>query len=58
MNPCELTVYVTALANLMCQDLSADEINLLGSVFSQLGDTLETIAAQQTICQSANSSSG
>lgn len=33
--------------------LSTDEVSLLGAVFTQLGDTLETIAAQRSICETA-----
>ena len=47
MNPCELTASVTALA---CK-LTVDELNLLGAVLTQLGDTLVTIATQKSICE-------
>lgn len=30
--------------------LTVDELNLLGAVLTQLGDTLTTIAAQKTLC--------
>lgn len=50
MNTCELTVSVTALANLLSERLSDDEVTLLGSVLTQLGDTLLTIATQRSIC--------
>lgn len=51
MNPCELTASVTAIANAIACNLTVDEIDLLGAVFTQLGDTLSTIAAQKNICQ-------
>ncbi|WP_366938292.1 DUF6774 domain-containing protein [uncultured Ruminococcus sp.] len=51
MNPCELTASVTAIANMLSCNLSIDKINLLGSVFAQLGDTLMTIAAQKSLCE-------
>lgn len=51
MNPCELTASVTALANMLACKLNENELNLLGAVFSQLGDTLTTIAAQRTLCE-------
>lgn len=54
MNPCELTASVTAIANMLSCNLSIDEINLLGSVFAQLGDTLMTIAAQKSLCENAS----
>lgn len=58
MNPCELTVAVTALANSLACGRTADEITLLGTIFTQLGDTLVTIGTQKSICESTNSPSG
>ena len=54
MNPCELTVSITALANTIACKLTDDELTLLASVLVQLGDTLVTIAAQRAICENAN----
>lgn len=51
MNACELTASITAIANALACNRTTDEINLLGVVFSQLGDTLQTIAAQKSICE-------
>ena len=53
MNPCELTASITALANSMACRLSLDALSLWGTVFTQLGDTLTTIATQKAICQRA-----
>ena len=50
MNPCELTAFVTAIANALASRLSDDELNILGAVVTQLGDTLLTIATQRSIC--------
>ena len=50
MNSCELTVSITAFANALACNRTADEISLLGVVFTQLGDTLLTIATQKSIC--------
>lgn len=50
MNSCELTASVTAIANTLACSLTAEEIALLGSVFSQLGDTLTTISLQRGLC--------
>ncbi|MBQ8835355.1 MAG: hypothetical protein IJ001_10625 [Oscillospiraceae bacterium] len=52
MSPCELTASITAIANTIACDLTVEEISLLGAIFMQLGDTLATIAAQKSICQS------
>ena len=51
MNPCELTASVTALANVLACRLSEAELNILGVVLSQLGDTLLTIATHKSICR-------
>ncbi len=53
MCPNELAASITAVAVSLANGKSEDEINLLGSIFSQLGDTLETIAAQRALCQSS-----
>ncbi len=54
MNPCNLTFSVTAIANAIAKNLNAEEIKLLASLSSQLGYTLETIAAQRELCESQN----
>ena len=50
MNGCELTASVTALANTLACRMSTDELNLLGVILTQLGDTILTIAAHREIC--------
>lgn len=52
MNPCALTASVTAVANALACERTTNELNVLGAVFSQLGDTLTTIAAQRSVCES------
>lgn len=56
MNPCELTASITAIANVLACKLSINELNLLGAVLTQLGDTLTTIATQKSILQDNNNS--
>lgn len=56
MNPCELTASITAIANALACRLTTDEVSILGAVFTQLGDTLTTIATQKNICKSISSS--
>ena len=51
MNACNLIAAITALANAISCDLSVDELNLLGAVLTQLGDTLTVIATQRSICE-------
>ena len=41
MSPCELTASITAVANAFACKLTNDELTLLGTVFTQLGDTLQ-----------------
>lgn len=50
MTPCELTASITALANVLACQLTDQELNLLGTVLTQLADTLFTIAAQRSLC--------
>ena len=50
MNGCALTASVTALANTLACSLTEEELNLLGVILTQLGDTLSTIATQRSIC--------
>lgn len=50
MNPCELTVTITAIANVLACNLSDEELGLLAASFTQLGDTLATIGVQRAIC--------
>ena len=51
MNACELTASITALANAIACNKTIDELNLLGVFFTQLGDTIITIATQRSICE-------
>lgn len=53
MNPCETSISVAALANaIACNLQSPEEIAAVGAILVQLGDTMATIAAQQTLCMS------
>lgn len=54
MDACELTASITAAANLIAQNLTDDELNILGVTLTQLGDTLLTIATQRSICCKKN----
>ena len=50
MNACELTASVTAIANALACSLTEDELNLLGVILTQLGDTILTIATHRSVC--------
>lgn len=52
MTPCEITATVTAVANFISCNFTDEQIDLLGAIFVQLGDTLATISAQNALCQS------
>lgn len=45
MNGCELANLVTWIACAIAKDKTVNELNLLSAIFSQLGDTLDTIAS-------------
>lgn len=47
----ELTGAVTALANAIACHLTLDQIALLASILVQLSDTLNTIVAQENLCE-------
>lgn len=46
-----LTASVTAAAIAISEGKTADELGLLAAVFTQLGDTIATLAAQKTLCE-------
>ena len=55
MSSLELTSFITAIANLIaCNCSDNDVLGLLGSIFTQLGDTLTTISIQRSICAKLN----
>ena len=52
MNSLELTSAVTALANAIACRLTVEEMALVAGILVQLGDTLATIAARESLCES------
>ncbi|MFV0518575.1 MAG: DUF6774 domain-containing protein [Aminipila sp.] len=44
MNSCEITTFITAIANVVAKDRSASEVAILAAVFVQFADTLATLA--------------
>ena len=44
MNGCELVTLISTLACAIAKDKTIDEISLLATIFTQLGDSLATIA--------------
>lgn len=51
MDPRELALAVTATANGLYERMGADELAVLAAVFTQLGDTLDTLAAQKALLE-------
>ena len=51
MNSLELTSAVTALANVIACRVTAEEATLLAGILVQLGDTLATIVARNSLCK-------
>lgn len=51
-DPLALTTAVNTLAVSIAARLNDDDLTLLGALLTQLGDTLETIAAQRERCAS------
>lgn len=45
MNSCEFVTFISGLACSIAKDRTSDEITLLATFFTQLGDTLATITA-------------
>lgn len=54
LSPEELVVFVSAVSIAIAKDKSNEELNVLSSVFSQIGDSLGTIAAQREIIEASN----
>ena len=49
MNSCEYIYIISSIAYTISQGKDIDEITFLGAFFAQLGDTLSTIAAAETL---------
>jgi hypothetical protein len=51
MSSCEFVYIITTLACSIAKGKTQDEINVLATAFSQLGDTLATILAVDSNCE-------
>ncbi len=49
-DPLALTTAVNSLAVAIASQLNNNELNMVSAIFNQLGETLETIAAQREFC--------
>ena len=52
MDPRELALFVSAVANGLYECVPAAQLAVLAAIFNQLGDTLETLAAQAEFLES------
>ena len=50
LDPCELTACLSALSCTIYKTFPREELPVLASALSQLGDTLETMLAQEERC--------
>ena len=55
MNSCELITTISAIACTITKDKTTEEITMLGAIFTQLGDTLATIAVHNDNCETDKS---
>ena len=51
MEPQSLALAVTAAANSLYECMCAQELAVLAAAFTQLGDTLDTLAAQKELLE-------
>lgn len=49
MSYCELSQFISGLACAIAQDKTAEELAVLSAIFTQLGDTLTTLALGKAI---------
>ncbi|MCM1285476.1 MAG: hypothetical protein NC213_01600 [Acetobacter sp.] len=50
MDGCQLNMVISALACAIAKGKNQNELAILSAFFDQLGDSLETIAAANSIC--------
>ncbi len=50
MKSCELVTTISALACCIAQNKSAEELELIAAILTQLADTLATISAAEELC--------
>lgn len=51
MNPCELVTFVSSIACAISTICCKEELPVMAAVFTQLGDSLATILAQEERCR-------
>lgn len=56
MDPRELALFVTAVANCLYEVLPPAQLSVLSAIFNQLGDTLVALAAQAALLKEGRNS--
>lgn len=56
MNSCEFVHFISSLACVIAQSTTEDELSILATFFTQLGDTLATISATRLDTKSSSCS--
>lgn len=51
MRSCELVTFITAAACAISKNYSTEELTVIAAAFTQLGDTIATIIAQEDACE-------
>jgi NifU-like protein involved in Fe-S cluster formation len=51
MKPCETAIAISALAAAIAEGKTLFELQMLTVIFTQIGDTLATIATQKANCE-------
>lgn len=54
MKSCELVTFISSLSCMIAKDKTDDELALLSAIFTQLGDSLATIAVTRGIEEKCN----
>lgn len=54
MNPCEIVTIVSALSCAIAKNRSIEELNILSAIFTQIGDSLTTIAVTRSPLNNTN----
>lgn len=55
MNPCELVALVSTLSCVISENFDNDELTLISSLLTQLGDSIASIVAARAFCKNPDS---
>lgn len=54
MNSCELVTLISAIACVLAENCTAEELTMLSATLTQLADTITTINVRNEQCESAD----